>query len=70
MKCLIHHIELICYCPACLGSTISKKKAAASRSNGKLGGRPKGSKNKPKAKTETKASATTKSKTTAKRGTR
>ena len=70
MKCPIHHIELICYCPACLGSTTSKKKAAASRSNGKLGGRPKGSKNKPKAKPTTKAKAATTSKTTAKRGTR
>jgi len=35
-------------CPACLGAATSKSKAAASRKNGKLGGRPKGSKNKPK----------------------
>jgi len=51
MKCPIHHIELICYCPACRGSVTSKNKAKASRANGKLGGRPKGTKNKPKSKT-------------------
>jgi hypothetical protein len=48
MKCPIHKIELICYCPACRGEVTSKRKAATSRANGKLGGRPKGSKNKPK----------------------
>ena len=48
MKCPIHKIELICYCPACRGEVTSKRKAATSRDNGKLGGRPKGSKNKPK----------------------
>ena len=48
MKCAIHKVELVCYCPVCRGSVISKRKAATSRENGKLGGRPKGSKNKPK----------------------
>jgi hypothetical protein len=37
-KCPIHNVELIC--PACLGAKRSKAKAKASRSNGKLGGRP------------------------------
>ncbi len=50
MKCPIHKVELICYCPACRGEVTSKRKAATSRENGKLGGRPKGSKNKPKSK--------------------
>jgi aryl-alcohol dehydrogenase-like predicted oxidoreductase len=48
MKCPVHKVELVCYCPVCRGSLTSKRKAAASRENGKLGGRPKGSKNKPK----------------------
>lgn len=48
MKCSIHKIELVCYCPACRGEATSNRKAATSRANGKLGGRPKGSKNKPK----------------------
>jgi hypothetical protein len=52
MKCSIHNIEMICYCPACRGSVTSKAKRNASRENGKLGGRPKGSKNKEKSKTE------------------
>jgi hypothetical protein len=39
-KCKIHGIRLISYCPACLGSSRSKRKAEASRENGKLGGRP------------------------------
>lgn len=43
MKCPIHKIELICYCPACRGEKTSKRKAESSRANGKLGGRPKGS---------------------------
>jgi hypothetical protein len=42
MKCSIHNIPLVCYCPACRGEATSKRKAAASRANGKLGGRPKG----------------------------
>jgi len=48
VKCPIHHVQMICYCPACRGSVTSKAKRNASRENGKLGGRPKGSKNKPK----------------------
>lgn len=54
MKCPIHHIEMICYCPACRGSVTSKAKRLASRENGKLGGRPRGSKNKAKSKNLTK----------------
>jgi hypothetical protein len=54
MRCPIHDVEMICYCPACRGAVSSKRKAAASRENGKLGGRPKGSKNKRKAKTASK----------------
>jgi hypothetical protein len=46
MKCPIHKVEMIC--PACMGAASSKRKAATSRENGRLGGRPKGSKNKPK----------------------
>ena len=45
---------MICYCPACRGSATSKRKARASRENGELGGRPKGSKNKPKSKAASK----------------
>jgi hypothetical protein len=48
MKCPIHEVELICYCPVCRGAVTSERKATTSRDNGKLGGRPKGSKNKPK----------------------
>lgn len=43
MKCPIHKVELICFCPACRGSARTKRKAQSSRRNGKLGGRPKGS---------------------------
>jgi len=43
MKCPIHKIELVCYCPACRGEVTSKRKEESSRANGKLGGRPKGS---------------------------
>ena len=52
MKCPIHKIELICYCPACRGAVTTERKAGTSRSNGKLGGRPKGSKGKPKSQPE------------------
>jgi hypothetical protein len=48
MRCPIHKVDLICYCPACRGEVTSERKAETSRANGKLGGRPKGSKNKPK----------------------
>jgi hypothetical protein len=54
MKCPIHKVELVCYCPACRGEVTTKRKAASSRANGKLGGRPKGSKNKPKSEPERK----------------
>ena len=40
VKCPIHKIDLVCYCPACRGAVTSKRKAAASRTNGRLGGRP------------------------------
>jgi hypothetical protein len=51
MKCSIHNIPLVCYCPACRGEAKSKRKAMSSRKNGKMGGRPKGSKSqKPKSK--------------------
>lgn len=43
MKCPIHGIPLVCYCPACRGSTRSEQKTQAARENGRLGGRPKGS---------------------------
>jgi hypothetical protein len=43
MKCPIHGIPLVCYCPACRGALTSQAKADAARANGKLGGRPKGS---------------------------
>lgn len=51
-KCPIHKVELVCYCPVCRGAVSSKRKAASSRENGKLGGRPKGSKNKLKSQGE------------------
>ena len=50
-ECSIHKIELVTYCPACRGSATSKRKVRASRENGKLGGRPKGSKNRRRTKT-------------------
>jgi hypothetical protein len=46
MKCPIHRIDLICYCPACRGARTSARKAKASAANGRLGGRPKGSRKK------------------------
>ena len=36
-----HPVELVKFCPSCIGGVKSKKKAAASRRNGALGGRPK-----------------------------
>lgn len=39
-KCPKHRIDLVSFCPACLGSVRSKRKAVQSRKNGKLGGRP------------------------------
>jgi hypothetical protein len=41
LKCKVHGVSLVCYCPVCRGSVRSKHKAEASRQNGKLGGRPK-----------------------------
>jgi hypothetical protein len=43
-ECPIHGIALIAFCPACRGSATSERKSQASKENGKLGGRPKGSK--------------------------
>lgn len=40
-KCKIHGIRMNCTCPACAGAMRSKRKARASRRNGRLGGRPK-----------------------------
>jgi hypothetical protein len=40
LKCKIHGVPLVCFCPACRGSVTSKRKARSSRENGKLGGRP------------------------------
>lgn len=39
-KCKTHKIDLVSFCPACRGAAVSKRKAKASRANGKLGGRP------------------------------
>jgi hypothetical protein len=43
MRCKIHGVKLVCFCPACRGAVRSKRKAEASRANGALGGRPPGS---------------------------
>ena len=40
LKCEIHGVPLVCYCPACRGSARSERKARSSRENGRLGGRP------------------------------
>ena len=40
LRCPIHGKPLVCYCPACRGATRSKRKATASRKNGRRGGRP------------------------------
>ena len=40
LKCKIHGVPLVCFCPACRGTVQSKRKAESSRENGKLGGRP------------------------------
>jgi hypothetical protein len=40
MRCAIHNIPLVCYCPACRGAISSKRTAKSSRENGKKGGRP------------------------------
>lgn len=40
LKCRIHGVPLVCFCPACYGTVRSKRKAKSSRVNGKLGGRP------------------------------
>jgi hypothetical protein len=54
VKCLIHNVPLVCYCPVCRGSATSKRKAKTSRENGRLGGRPKGRKSKANRKTKIK----------------
>lgn len=47
-KCPTHKIPMVrvtmTFCPACRGSATSDRKIQASRENGKLGGRPVGSK--------------------------
>jgi hypothetical protein len=47
-KCPIHKVQMVrvtmTFCPACRGSATSERKSQASKENGKLGGRPKGSK--------------------------
>jgi hypothetical protein len=48
MKCPIHKIDLVCFCPACRGAARSKRKAESSRANGFLGGRPPGKRKKSK----------------------
>lgn len=40
LKCKIHGVPLVCYCPACRGAVQSERKAQSSRANGQLGGRP------------------------------
>ena len=50
MKCATQTIDLVSYCPACRGEATTTRKAATSRANGKLGGRPPGSKSKSKPK--------------------
>jgi aryl-alcohol dehydrogenase-like predicted oxidoreductase len=39
LKCKIHGIPLVCYCPACRGSVHSQRKAKSSAENGRQGGR-------------------------------
>jgi hypothetical protein len=43
LRCPVHNVKLICFCPACRGGIKTERKARSSRQNGKLGGRPKGS---------------------------
>ena len=40
VKCAIHHVNLVLFCPACRGAMTSPRKAKASRKNGLKGGRP------------------------------
>jgi hypothetical protein len=42
MRCKVHRVKLVCFCPACRGAARSKRKAQASRQNGLKGGRPPG----------------------------
>lgn len=41
VRCKVHGVPLVCFCPACRGSAHSERKARASRQNGRKGGRPK-----------------------------
>ena len=61
-KCQVHKIDLVSFCPACRGSVRSKRKAASSRANGRLGGRPR--------KSGTRRRATTTSRTRTRRAAR
>jgi len=40
LKCKVHGVPLVCFCPACRGAATSERKARSSRRNGRLGGRP------------------------------
>jgi len=44
VKCAVHHVNLVFFCPACRGEKTSTRKAKSSRKNGLKGGRPRRSK--------------------------